>query len=51
VLFHFDVTSLCRVVQVSRAWTLADDDVLWHGIREQHIGTPCHKYGWGLPVL
>jgi hypothetical protein len=52
VLFHPDATSLCRAVQVSRTWRAhADDDVLWHGIYEQHIGTRCHKYGWGLPVL
>jgi F-box/WD-40 domain protein MET30 len=52
VLSHLDATSLCRAAQVSRAWrALADDDVLWRGICEQHIGTRCHKCGWGLPVL
>ncbi|KAL0578456.1 hypothetical protein V5O48_003557 [Marasmius crinis-equi] len=52
VLSHLDATSLCRASQVSRKWkSLADDDILWRGICEQHIGTKCHKCGWGLPVL
>ncbi|KAJ8078518.1 hypothetical protein PM082_012801 [Marasmius tenuissimus] len=52
VLGHLDATSLCRASQVSRKWkSLADDDILWRGICEQHIGTKCHKCGWGLPVL
>jgi F-box/WD-40 domain protein MET30 len=52
VLACLDATSLCRAAQVSRAWrALADDDVLWRGICEQHIGQKCRKCGWGLPVL
>ncbi|KAG6853699.1 hypothetical protein C0991_002234 [Blastosporella zonata] len=52
VLSYLDATSLCRAAQVTKRWkTLADDDVLWRGICEQHIGQKCHKCGWGLPVL
>lgn len=52
VLGYLDATSLCRASQVSKRWKkLADDDVLWRSICEQHIGTKCHKCGWGLPVL
>jgi F-box/WD-40 domain protein MET30 len=52
VFGHLDATSLCRAAQVSHAWkSLADDDILWRGICEQHIGTKCNKCGWGLPVL
>lgn len=52
VLQCLDAISLCRAAQVSRAWSkLADDDVLWRGICEQHIGQKCHKCGWGLPML
>ncbi|KAF7777462.1 hypothetical protein Agabi119p4_3534 [Agaricus bisporus var. burnettii] len=52
VLLYLDATSLCRAAQVSRRWrALADDDVLWRGICEQHIGQKCTKCGWGLPIL
>ena len=52
VLGHLDATSLCRAAQVSRLWkSLADDDILWRGICEQHIGQKCLKCGWGLPIL
>ncbi|EIW85279.1 WD40 repeat-like protein [Coniophora puteana RWD-64-598 SS2] len=52
VLAHLDATSLCRAAQVSRLWrSLADDDILWRGICEQHIGQRCRKCGWGLPIL
>ena len=52
VLSYLDAISLCRAAQVSRSWRqLADDDVLWRGICEQHIGQKCHKCGWGLPML
>jgi F-box and WD-40 domain protein MET30 len=52
ILGHLDATSLCRAAQVTRKWrSLADDDVLWRGICEQHIGQKCRKCGWGLPVL
>ncbi|KAG1903968.1 WD40 repeat-like protein [Suillus fuscotomentosus] len=52
VLAYLDATSLCRAAQVSKQWkSLADDDVLWRGICEQHIGQKCLKCGWGLPIL
>ncbi|KAI0094091.1 quinon protein alcohol dehydrogenase-like superfamily [Irpex rosettiformis] len=52
ILGHLDATSLCRAAQVSKKWkTLADDDILWRGICEQHIGQKCLKCGWGLPIL
>lgn len=52
ILTYLDATSLCRAAQVSHRWrSLADDDVLWRGICEQHIGQKCTKCGWGLPIL
>jgi F-box and WD-40 domain protein MET30 len=52
ILGYVDATSLCRAAQVSKHWkSLADDDILWRGICEQHIGQKCHKCGWGLPRL
>ncbi|KAF5330734.1 hypothetical protein D9619_005750 [Psilocybe cf. subviscida] len=52
VLGYLDATSLCRAAQVTKRWKrLADDNILWRGICEQHIGQKCHKCGWGLPVL
>ncbi|EJD02082.1 WD40 repeat-like protein [Fomitiporia mediterranea MF3/22] len=52
VLQYLDAISLCRAAQVSKSWSkLADDDVLWRGICEQHIGQKCQKCGWGLPML
>ncbi|KAF8964651.1 WD40-repeat-containing domain protein [Flammula alnicola] len=52
ILGYLDATSLCRAAQVTKRWKcLADDNILWRGICEQHIGQKCHKCGWGLPVL
>jgi F-box/WD-40 domain protein MET30 len=52
VLGYLDAMSLCRAAQVSKHWKrLADDDILWRGICEQHIGQKCSKCGWGLPIL
>ncbi|KAG6985299.1 E3 ubiquitin ligase complex SCF subunit sconB [Physcia stellaris] len=52
VLCFLDTTSLCKAAQVSRNWrTLADDDVVWHRMCEQHIDRKCTKCGWGLPLL
>lgn len=52
VLGHLDAISLGRAAQVSRAWrTLADDDLLWRNMCEQHIERKCEKCGWGLPLL
>lgn len=52
ILSHLDSTSLCRAAQVSRKWRqLADDDIVWHRMCEQHINKKCTKCGWGLPLL
>ena len=52
VLTYLDATSLCRAAQVSKKWKrLADDNILWRGICEQHIGQKCPNCGWGLPRL
>jgi len=52
ILCYLDTTSLCKASQVSRRWRLlADDDVVWHKMCEQHIDRKCTKCGWGLPLL
>lgn len=52
VLSHLDAMSLGRAAQVSRSWrALADDDLLWRNMCEQHIERKCDKCGWGLPLL
>lgn len=44
--------SLGRAAQVSKSWkALADDDLLWRTMCEQHIERKCEKCGWGLPLL
>ncbi|KAG9236720.1 WD40-repeat-containing domain protein [Amylocarpus encephaloides] len=52
ILRFLDTTSLCKAAQVSQRWRiLADDDVVWHKMCEQHIHRKCTKCGWGLPLL
>jgi F-box/WD-40 domain protein MET30 len=52
ILQYLDTASLCRAAQVSPRWrALADDDVVWHRMCEQHIRRKCNKCGWGLPLL
>jgi len=52
ILGHLDTTSLCKAAQVSQRWRLlADDDVVWHKMCEQHVHRKCTKCGWGLPLL
>jgi len=52
VLCYLDPTSICKAAQVSERWrSLADDDVVWHRMCEQHIDRKCVKCGWGLPLL
>ncbi|KAF8759022.1 A Receptor for Ubiquitination Targets [Rhizoctonia solani] len=52
ILGHLDAISLMNAAQVSRSWrALADDDVLWRMMCEQHIEKRCVKCGWGLPLL
>ncbi|KAI9208531.1 WD40-repeat-containing domain protein [Polychytrium aggregatum] len=49
---YLDAKSLCHAAQVSKAWKiLADDDVIWHRMCEQHIDKKCNKCGWGLPLM
>ncbi|KAK5136718.1 hypothetical protein LTR08_002371 [Meristemomyces frigidus] len=52
VLCYLDTPSLCKAAQVSQRWrSMADDDVVWHKMCEQHIDRKCNKCGWGLPLL
>ncbi|VUC21108.1 unnamed protein product [Clonostachys rosea] len=52
ILCSLDTVSLCKAAQVSRRWrNLADDDVVWHRMCEQHVDRRCTKCGWGLPLL
>ena len=52
VLGFLDAISLGRAAQVSRLWrSLADNDLLWRNMCEQHIERKCEKCGWGLPRL
>ncbi|OQO06102.1 hypothetical protein B0A48_08690 [Cryoendolithus antarcticus] len=52
ILCSLDTVSLCKAAQVSQRWReLADDDVVWHKMCEQHIDRKCTKCGWGLPLL
>ena len=52
VLQSLDAISLGRAAQVSKHWrSLADDNILWKNICEQHIDKKCPKCGWGLPLL
>lgn len=52
ILSYLDTTSLCKAAQVSQRWRcLADDDVVWHRMCEQHIDRKCTKCGFGLPLL
>ncbi|CZS93251.1 probable sulfur controller-2 protein [Rhynchosporium agropyri] len=52
ILCYLDTTSLCKAAQVSQKWRiLADDDVVWHKMCEQHIDRKCTKCGWGLPLM
>ncbi|KAK9326430.1 quinon protein alcohol dehydrogenase-like superfamily [Lipomyces orientalis] len=52
ILCYLDASSLCKAAQVSKNWRkLADDDLVWHRMCEQHIDRKCTKCGWGLPLL
>ena len=52
ILCYLDTNSLCKAAQVSSRWrSLADDNVVWHRMCEQHIDKKCTKCGWGLPLL
>ncbi|KAI9249789.1 WD40-repeat-containing domain protein [Phascolomyces articulosus] len=52
IFSYLDAQSLCAACQVSQKWkAIADDDILWHRMCQQHIDKKCHKCGWGLPLL
>ncbi|SZF06105.1 unnamed protein product [Blumeria hordei] len=52
ILCFLDTKSLCKAAQVNKGWKiLAEDDVIWHRMCEQHIHRKCTKCGWGLPLL
>ncbi|CAG8734516.1 3393_t:CDS:1, partial [Ambispora leptoticha] len=52
ILSFLDAKSLYNVAQVSKTWKcLADDDVVWRKMCEQHIDKKCTKCGVGLPLL
>ena len=52
ILCYLDPTSICKAAQVSGKWrTLADDDLVWQKMCEQHIHRKCKNCGWGLPML
>ncbi|KAJ3133065.1 hypothetical protein HK100_004681 [Physocladia obscura] len=52
VLQYLDAKSLCRAAQVAHTWgRLADDDLIWHRMCEQHIDKKCKTCGWGLPII
>ncbi|KAF9357068.1 hypothetical protein BGX34_009617 [Mortierella sp. NVP85] len=47
-----DEIQLEELQRVCKSWKrLADDNVVWHRMCEQHIGLKCTKCGWGLPLL
>ncbi|KAI8815984.1 quinon protein alcohol dehydrogenase-like superfamily [Fimicolochytrium jonesii] len=52
ILQYLDAKALCHAAQVSHSWRkLADDDIIWHRMCEQHIDKKCKKCGWGLPLM
>ncbi|CAH7672254.1 WD40-repeat-containing domain protein [Phakopsora pachyrhizi] len=52
VLSYLDAFSIGRAAQVSRLWRkLADDDLLWRSMCQQHIERTCQTCGWGLPSM
>ncbi|KAJ3072038.1 hypothetical protein HDU98_004403 [Podochytrium sp. JEL0797] len=52
ILHYLDAKSLCRAAQAARQWRmLADDDLIWHRMCEQHIDKKCKTCGWGLPII
>lgn len=52
ILLYFDAFSLGKAAQVSKLWMkLADDDLIWRSMCEQHIEKKCQKCGWGLPLM
>ncbi|KAI0965864.1 quinon protein alcohol dehydrogenase-like superfamily [Xylaria arbuscula] len=52
ILQYLDATTLSKAAQVSQLWRrLADDDLIWYRMCQQHINKKCSKCGWSLPLL
>ncbi|KAI9028090.1 quinon protein alcohol dehydrogenase-like superfamily [Phycomyces nitens] len=52
IFTYLDAQSLCNAAQVNKRWKkVADDDILWHRMCEQHIDRKCTKCGWRLALL
>lgn len=52
ILQYLDTATLCKASQVSRLWKeLADDDIIWYRMCQQHINKKCWKCGWSIPLL
>ncbi|KAH8166273.1 hypothetical protein CIB48_g1936 [Xylaria polymorpha] len=52
ILQYLDATTLSKAAKVSRLWKkLADDDIIWYRMCQQHINKKCSKCGWSLPLL
>ena len=52
IICYLDTASLCKAGQVCRNWRqLADDDIVWRRMCQQHLDRKCDKCGWGLPKL
>ncbi|KAI1424918.1 WD40 repeat-like protein [Xylaria sp. FL1777] len=52
ILQYLDATTLCKAAQVSQLWKkLADDDIIWYRMCQQHINKKCWRCGWSLPLL
>ncbi|KAF2967249.1 hypothetical protein GQX73_g6349 [Xylaria multiplex] len=52
ILQYLDATTLSKAAQVSQLWKkLADDDIIWYRMCQQHINKKCSRCGWSLPLL
>ncbi|KAI0854852.1 putative E3 ubiquitin ligase complex SCF subunit sconB, partial [Xylaria cubensis] len=52
ILQYLDATTLSKAAQVSQLWNkLADDDIVWYRMCQQHINKKCSRCGWSLPLL
>lgn len=52
ILQYLDAATLCKATQVNKHWKqLADDDLLWSRMCQQHINKKCTRCGWSLPLL
>ncbi|KAI0453378.1 WD40 repeat-like protein [Xylaria acuta] len=52
ILQYLDATTLSKAAQVSQLWKgLADDDIIWYRMCQQHINKKCSRCGRSLPLL